>query len=171
MKELIKDKKIAIIDIETSGLYCGEKGKKDSSIIKVDALKIENGHIGECYSSYVACDEKISEPIAHLTGINDETLKDAPACKEVLKELKEFTDGYIIYTRNDNFVNRFLRFYSEKFEEEVNYAVSVKHDRISETLNSPYIEGLLSIYNIEEEKLEVLTYAKLILKMSEEGIL
>ncbi len=28
MKDTIKDKKIVIIDIETSGLYCGEDGKE-----------------------------------------------------------------------------------------------------------------------------------------------
>ena len=152
------------------GLWCGEKEKKDSSIIRVEALKIENGYVGEYYSSFVGYEENISELVAHITGINNEMLKDVPTCKEVLNQLKKFTDGFTVYARNGNFMNRFLMFYSKKFNEEVNLVVPTNYDKISETLNSPYIKGLLSIYNIEEERIEVLTYAKLLLKMKEEGI-
>jgi hypothetical protein len=40
MKDTIKDKKIVIIDIETSGLYCGENGKEPARILRVDATKM-----------------------------------------------------------------------------------------------------------------------------------
>lgn len=42
MKDLISNLKFAIVDIETSGLYCGEDGKKPANILRVDATKIEN---------------------------------------------------------------------------------------------------------------------------------
>ena len=47
-------KKIVIIDVETTGLYCGEDGKKPANILRVDATKIEDGKIGETFSSLVA---------------------------------------------------------------------------------------------------------------------
>ena len=43
MKGLIKDKKIVIIDIETSGINCGENDNEPARILRVDATKIENG--------------------------------------------------------------------------------------------------------------------------------
>lgn len=61
MKDLISNLKFAIVDIETSGLYCGEDGKKPANILRVDATKIENWKIGESFSSLVACGEYIKK--------------------------------------------------------------------------------------------------------------
>ena len=66
MKDTIKDKKIVIIDIETSGLYCGEDGREPARILRVDATKIENGVIGESFSSLVACSKYINKYVRNL---------------------------------------------------------------------------------------------------------
>ena len=63
MKNLIKGKKIVIIDIETSGIYCGEDGKEPARILRVDATKIESGKIGESFSLFVACGKYINKNI------------------------------------------------------------------------------------------------------------
>lgn len=114
MQDLIKDKKILIIDIETSGLYCGEDGKEPARILRVDATKIENGKETKIFFSFVACSKYINKYVRNLTGISNKTLKGAPRLKEVLKKLKKFTLGFEIYAKNSEFVNKFLSYYGEK---------------------------------------------------------
>ena len=93
MKDLIKNKKIVIFDIETSGLYCGEDGKEPARILRVDATKIENGKICESFSSLVACSRFIKKYVSDLTGISNKTLKGAPRIKAVLKTLDDSYSG------------------------------------------------------------------------------
>ena len=134
MKDTIKDKKIVIIDIETSGLYCGEDGKKPARILRLDATKIENGVIGESFSSLVACGKYINKSIATLTGINNKMLKGQPKIKDVLKALKEFTCGYEVYARNSEFVNKFLFYYSNKSGIQIDLAKEKDYNEISKFL-------------------------------------
>ena len=108
------NKKLAIIDIETSGLYCGEEDKVLSRILRIDAIKIENGEIGENFSSLVACGKYINKHVRELTGISNKILKGAPKINTVLKQLKKFTKGYVVYARNSEFVNKFLSYYGKK---------------------------------------------------------
>lgn len=135
MINLIKNKKIVIIDVETSGLYCGEyKDEKVARILRVDATKIENGVIGESFSSLVACGKYINKFVRDLTGISNKTLKGAPRIKAVLKQLKEFTNGYEVYARNSMFVNKFLSYYGDKNGVETNLAKADDCNEISKFL-------------------------------------
>ena len=118
--EIAKESERAIIDIETSGIFCGEDGKEPASILRVDGVKIEHGEIVGNFSSLVACDKIIPKHIEKITGISNLTLSGAPNVKTVLKNLKEFTSGYEVYARNSKFDNKFLTYYGNKFEEEVN---------------------------------------------------
>ncbi len=135
MKDVIKDKKLIIIDIETSGLYCGEDGKNISRILRIDATKIKNGKIGESFSSLVGCGEYIPKHIVTLTGISNKTLKGAPSIKSALKQLKEFTGGYEVYARNSEFVNKFLLYYGNKNGVSIDLAVADDYNEISKFLN------------------------------------
>lgn len=134
MKDLIKDKKIVIIDVETSGLYCGENGKEPARILRVDATKVENGKVGESFSSLVACGEYINKFVRDVTGISNKTLKGAPRLKTVLKQLKDFTNGYEVYARNSEFINKFLTYYGNKNGVETNLAKADDYDEISRFL-------------------------------------
>lgn len=134
MKNLIKDNKIVIIDVETTGLYCGEDGKEPARILRVDATKVENGKVGESFSSLVACGEYIPKHIKVLTGISNKTLKGAPRIKAVLEQLKDFTNGYEVYARNSEFVNKFLTYYGNKNGVETNLANADDYDEISRFL-------------------------------------
>ena len=153
MKNLIKDKKIVIVDIETSGLYCGENGKEPARILKVDATKVENGKVGESFSSLVACSKYINKCISDLIGISNEMLIGAPRIKAVLKQLKEFTCGYEVYARNSEFINKFLSYYGNKNGVSIDLAKENDYNEISKFLrygneikeylkNSKYTEPL-----------------------------
>ena len=136
MNDLISSKKIVIIDVETSGLYCGEyEDEKIACILRVDATKIEDGKIGESFSSLVACGEYINKFVRDITGISNKTLKGAPRIKTVLKRLKEFTNGYEVYARNSEFVNKFLSYYGNKNGIETNLAKADDYDEISKGIS------------------------------------
>lgn len=141
MKDLIKNKKVVIIDVETSGLWCGEyEDEKVARILRVDATKVENGKIGESFSSLVACGEYIKKLVSDITGISNKTLKGAPRIKAVLNKLKEFTCGYEVYARNSEFMNKFLSYYGQKNGVAVDLAKESDYDEISKFLR--YGEGV-----------------------------
>lgn len=141
MKDMMGNKKIVIIDVETSGLWCGEyEDEKIARILRVDATKVENGKVGESFSSLVACGEYINKFVRDITGISNKTLKGAPRIKAVLRQLKVFTDGYEVYTRNSEFVNKFLSYYGNKNGVEINLARADDYDEISKFLR--YGEGV-----------------------------
>ena len=160
MKELIKDKKIVIIDVETSGIYCGEDGKKPANILRVDAVKIEDGKLGETYSSLVATDDIIPEFVSNLVGITNEMLKDAPTLKAVLTDFKEFIKGYTVYARNSEFVNKFLTYHGLKNGIEAPMAMYDYYDDISKFLHERDIVDCLE----DSNEIDVIKYAKAIIK-------
>ena len=160
MKGLIKDKKIVIIDIETSGLYCGEDGKKPARILRVDATKVENGKVGESFSSLVACGEYVPKRIKVLTGISNNTLKGAPRIKTVLKKLKEFTCGYEVYARNSEFVNKFLSYYGNKNGFQIDIAKETDYNEISKFISQRELREYLK----SSSDIEPLALAKLLIK-------
>ena len=143
MKDLIKNDKIVIIDIETSGLYCGEDGKDTARILRVDATKIENGNIGESFISLVACGEHIKKFVRDLTGISNKILKGAPRVKVVLKQLKEFTNGYEVYARNSEFINKFLSYYGNKNSIQIDLAKEKDYNEISKFINQRELKEYL----------------------------
>ena len=160
MKNLIKDKKIVIIDVETSGIFCGEDGKKPANILRVDAVKIEDGKLGETYSSLVATDDIIPEFVSNLVGITNEMLKDAPTLKAVLTEFKEFIKGYTMYARNSEFINKFLTYHGLKNGIEIPMAMLDYYDDISKFLHKRDIADYLE----DSNELDVIKYAKAVIK-------
>ena len=135
MKGLIKDKKIVIVDIETSGLNCGENDNEPARILRIDATKIENGKICESFSSLVACSKYINKYVRNLTDISNKTLKGAPRIKTVLKKLKEFTNRYEVYARNSEFVNKFLSYHGNQNGIQVDLAKESDYNEISKFIN------------------------------------
>lgn len=70
----LKKGKVVVVDIETSGLFCGEAGKENAYILEIAALRLDHFHEAERFHSYVACPIPLSEEISVLTGITDEML-------------------------------------------------------------------------------------------------
>lgn len=89
-------------------------------------------------------------------------LNGAPNVKTVLKSLKEFTSGCEVYARNSKFDNKFLTYYGNKFEEEVNLAKADDSDEISAFIN--YGAGVRERLK-ETKDLETLTLAKMIIEV------
>lgn len=92
------------IDIETTGL-----DPKLEKMIEVGAVKVRNGQITDCFESLVQPGRKLSETITKLTGITDETLKDAPEPKEVIPKLLDFLGEDILLGHSIMFDYSFLK--------------------------------------------------------------
>lgn len=163
MKNLIKNKKIVIVDIETSGFW-REEGEKLARILRVEATKIENGKIGETFSSFVECKEVLDKKTADLTGITDDMLKDAPTINEVLEKLKEFCNGYCVYSNNSKFTNNFLLYYGEKAGVELDLPKKQYYDVISLFLHSKCGVEFYFEFSDSGYKYETVYLADLLLK-------
>jgi DNA polymerase III subunit alpha, Gram-positive type len=74
-----------VLDIETTGLYA----EKDR-ITEIGAVKVRDGKIVDEYSTFVNPEMPIPEFVQKLTGITNETVKDAPLIAQVLPEFLEF---------------------------------------------------------------------------------
>ena len=120
----LKKGKVVVVDIETSGLFCGEEGKENAYILEIAALRLEHFHEAERFHSYVACPVSLSEEISSLTGITDETLAGAPPVEQVLKEFSAFSDGAILVGHNLPFDCKFLDYYGAK------YGIAFSQDRV-----------------------------------------
>ena len=120
----LKKGKVVVVDIETSGLFCGEDGKENAYILEIAALRLDHFHEAERFHSYVTCPVSLSEEISSLTGITDETLAVAPPVEQVLKEFAVFSDGAILVGYNLPFDCKFLDYYGAK------YGVAFSRDRV-----------------------------------------
>ena len=107
----LKKGKVVVVDIETSGLFCGEEGKENAYILEIAALRLDHFHEAERFHSYVACPVSLPEEISALTGITEEALAGAPPVPQALKELAAFTEGCILAGYNLAFDCKFLDHY------------------------------------------------------------
>ena len=107
----LKRSKVVVMDIETTGLACGEDGKENDRIIEIAAVKYEKRHPVEQFHTYVACPAPIPAEVSVLTGITGETLAGAPSAPQALKEFASFAEGCILAGYNLAFDCKFLDHY------------------------------------------------------------
>ena len=110
--ERLYEGKVVVVDIETTGLCCGEEGA--DRILEIAAVKLVKLQKTETFHRYIACPEPLSEEVVLLTGITDEMLLGAPPLEQVLKELAEFSEGCILAGYNLAFDCKFLDYYGAK---------------------------------------------------------
>ncbi len=110
----LKKDVFVVFDLETTGLNNNPAMGKMDKIIEIGAVKLVNGEIKEKFSSFIACNEKLSAEIVSLTGITDEDLVGAPLVEKVLADFYKFTDGAILVGHNVTFDYRFVKYYGEQ---------------------------------------------------------
>lgn len=110
----LKDNTFVVFDLETTGLNNNPAMGKMDKIIELGAVKIVGGELKEKFSTFVACDEKLSAEIVNLTGITDADLIGAPTVEKVLADFYKFADGAYLVGHNVNFDYRFVHYYGEQ---------------------------------------------------------
>lgn len=153
LKELIKNKKFAVVDIETSGL-----DKNRDYIIAVGTVKMENGKITDKFSMLVNNPqmESLSEEAEVLAGIQYEDLKAAPKIEEVLNGLFDFCKGCILVVHNLPFGFAFLRNWGfwcgisfDEFEKGAIDTVALAKEVLGDKVEDYKLSTLADYFNIK----------------------
>ena len=110
----LKKNTFVVFDLETTGLNNNPAMGKMDKIIELGAVKIVNGELKERFSTFVACEERLSAEIVNLTGITDSDLIGAPTIDKVLADFYKFTDGAYLVGHNVTFDYRFVHYYGEQ---------------------------------------------------------
>lgn len=94
-----------VVDLETTG----NSSKKGDRIIQFAAVVIENDQIVEEFSTYINPEQPISFFIEELTGISNDTVKDAPIFNDVAEQIIRLLQGACFVAHNVLFDLSFLQ--------------------------------------------------------------
>lgn len=92
-----------VFDFETTGL-----SPHECEIIQIGAVKFKGHERIDQFETYVKPEGEISKRITRITGITDDTVKDAPTIEEVLPSLVEFAGNNVLIAHNASFDMKFL---------------------------------------------------------------
>ncbi len=108
----LTENSFVVFDLETTGLNSSPSGGNMDRIIEIGAYKITEGEIKESFSTFVNPERKLSQEIIKLTGIEQESVADAPTYKQVMPDFFKFIDGcYIVGHNAANFDFKFIDYY------------------------------------------------------------
>lgn len=172
LSELIKNKKIVVVDLETTGL-----DPNRDFIIEIGAVKIEKGKITEKFSTFVACPVSLPSEIVVLTGITEKELKGAPAMEDALKSLREFMEGCTLVAHNFPFDFAFLSKWGfwcgvpfDQFEKGALDTVALAKEILGEQVENYKLSTLAKYFGIEFTRHRALddaeTTAKILLELA-----
>lgn len=91
----LEQSSFVVFDIETTGLSFAH-----DEITEIGAVVIENGEIGECFSTFVNPGKAIPAEVVKLTGITDEMVADAPLPANAVRSFIEFVGGRPLVAHN-----------------------------------------------------------------------
>jgi len=92
-----------VVDIETTGL-----SKSYHKITEIAGIKTEKGRVLDEFHTLVDPEVKIPPFIRHLTGINNEMVKDAPVIDDVIGDFCDFLGDSVFVAHNATFDYGFL---------------------------------------------------------------
>lgn len=111
LKEIVTDDKgqsldesYVVFDIETTGF-----SPVTNRIIEIGAVKVENGHIVDRFSTFVNPEVPIPFEIEKLTSINDSMVLDAETIEIILPKFLAFVGNSILVAHNANFDVSFIK--------------------------------------------------------------
>ncbi|SHE27785.1 DNA polymerase-3 subunit alpha [Alkalibacter saccharofermentans DSM 14828] len=107
-----------VFDLETTGLSA-----KNSEIIEIGAVKVNNGQIVETYNSFVRPKAKVPLKITEITGISDEMVRNQREIDVVMEEFLSFAEGNIMVAHNARFDISFIEAFCRKLGIEKKFTV------------------------------------------------
>lgn len=101
--ECFNGRTFVIFDLETTGTDFDDK------ITEIGAVKIVDGKFTERFTTLINPEKHIPKDVTEITGIDDETVKDAPTYDEVCSDFYKFCHGATLIGHNVEFDIRFVR--------------------------------------------------------------
>ena len=101
--ECLRDKNLAIVDVETSGTHA-----ISSRVIEIGILRIEGGECVETYRSTINPGVRVPAWISALTGITQEEASRSPYFDECIDEVERLTKDAIFVAHNVAFDYSFI---------------------------------------------------------------
>ncbi|MCI8855438.1 MAG: PolC-type DNA polymerase III [Clostridiaceae bacterium] len=98
------DGRFIIFDLETTGLK-----PANEEITEIAATLVEGGAVIDTFQTYVNPHKPIPPEITELTGISDETVRDAPELEEALSRFFDFAKDDVLVAHNAGFDMSFLK--------------------------------------------------------------
>ena len=95
---------VIVLDFETTG-FSPQYGDR---AIEIGAVLIENNMVTDRFQSLMNPGFRISSFIESYTGINNDMVKAAPPCEEVIEQFAEFMGDHPLVAHNASFDRRFL---------------------------------------------------------------
>jgi len=100
----LEDARFCVVDLEATG-----SNPRRDQVIEVGIVVIEGLRVTSRYSTLVNPGQRIPVWIRKLTGIDDETVADAPPFSEVAPEIVDLLHDGVFVAHNVDFDERFLR--------------------------------------------------------------
>lgn len=139
-----------VLDIETTGL-----SRDHHKITELAAVKVKDGEIVDKFQTLVNPEQFIPPFITHLTGINNEMVKDAPKIHEALPKFLDFLEDYVIIGHNVSFDYSFIEHNAKKINKQFkNKKLCTRKlaNRIVPYLPSKKLSSLCQHFNIVNEQ-------------------
>ena len=138
-----------VFDIETTGLE-----PSDCGITEIGAVKLNDGEIIGEFSTYVNPERPIPAESTQLTGISDETVKDAPKIGEALCAFFNFAGDFTLVAHGAEkfempFISRCAAKCGIKFANPYLDTLAMSRD-INKDLKKHTFKALLDFYKVED---------------------
>lgn len=121
------DGRFIVFDLETTGLKPAEE-----EITEIAATLVEGGAVIDSFQTYVNPHKPIPPEITELTGISDETVRDAPELADAVSRFFAFAGDDVLVAHNAGFDISFLRAACQKLglEREFTYIDTLEMSKI-----------------------------------------
>ena len=175
--EVTFEDEFVVFDIETTGL-----SPITCKIIEIGAVTCKKGEVTSRFNEYINPEIPIPSDITELTGISDETVKDADTIDKVLKRFLDYCDGRMLVAHNASFDTGFIRAAAERV------GLPFKNPYIDTLALSRYLDPDFSNHKLdtvakhygfgdfdhhrasEDAEMLYLIFDKMIKRLEEEGI-
>ncbi|WP_325890897.1 3'-5' exonuclease [Grimontia sp. NTOU-MAR1] len=95
---------VVVLDFETTGL----SPNMGDRAIEIGAVKLVDGEVVDTFQELMNPGFRVSSFIEGYTGINNNMLRTAPDCEDVMIRFAEFIAGFNLVAHNASFDKRFL---------------------------------------------------------------
>tara|TARA_B100001996_G_C18598031_1_gene568695 strand:- start:255 stop:755 length:501 start_codon:yes stop_codon:yes gene_type:complete len=139
----IKEEKICILDLETTGFE-----PEDSEIIEIFILKVLNNKIVDEFYSLIKPKNNIQN--SHIHGISDDKVQNAPHINEISEKIFHFIEDDILVGHNlINFDLKFLNYHlNKKIKNRTVDTLELSREKLGKKVNNHKLNTLAEYFGV-----------------------